>query len=167
MGHSMTARTDENAPVVVTVRFSKADLYRIILHGYVKFPTILGFLLPVAALAFFEVRGNGSFYLSCTMLLFFLGVLPLVQVVRMRNSPGINSDTQHGFSATGISTTMGPVSNFAEWSFAKDAREDDRHITVRFKSGAVLLPKNQLREDELTAIRTVIRQNMPDRAVLW
>jgi site-specific recombinase XerD len=101
------------------------------------------------------------------MLLFFFGVLPLVQVLRMRNSPGVNSDTQHGFSATGISTMMGPVSNFAEWSFAKDAKEDNRHITVRFKSGAVLLPKNQLREEEVTAIRAAIRQNMHDRAVLW
>jgi hypothetical protein len=57
----MNARTDEDAPIVVTVRFSTADLYRIILRGYVRFPTILGFLLPVAAVAFFEGRGGAAF----------------------------------------------------------------------------------------------------------
>jgi capsule polysaccharide modification protein KpsS len=105
--------------------------------------------------------------MSCAMLLLFFGVLPLVQLLRVRRGPGVNSDTQHGFSATGISTTRGPVSNFADWSFAKDAKEDKRHITVRFKSGAVLLPKDQLRDEQVTAIRAVIRQNMHNRAVLW
>jgi hypothetical protein len=142
-------------------------LYKIILRSYVEFPTILGFLLPVAAVAFYEIRGEGSPSMSCAMLLLFFGVLPLVQLLRVRRGPGVNSDTQHGFSATGISTTMGPVSNFADWSFAKDAKEDKRHITVRFKSGAVLLPKDQLRDEQVTAIRAVIRQNMHNRAVLW
>jgi hypothetical protein len=163
----MNASTDEDTPIVVTVRFSTADLYQIILRGFVRFPAILGFLLPVAFVAFFEGRGGRGFYLSCTMLLFFFGVLPVVQVLRMRNHPGIKSDTQHGFSATSISTIMGPISNFADWSFARDAKEDNRHITVRFKSGAVLLPKNQLGKEDITAIRAVIRQHLQDRAVLW
>lgn len=61
---------------------------------------------------------------------------------------------------------MGPVSNFAEWSFATEASEDKRHLTVRFKSGAVLLPKEQLQDAELHRIRAIVRSNLKGKAKL-
>jgi hypothetical protein len=61
---------------------------------------------------------------------------------------------------------MRPVSNFAEWSFATEAVEDKRHLTVRFKSGAVLLPKDQLQETELYRIRAIIRSNLKGQTKL-
>src|SRR5262245_4946124 len=63
----MNARTDEGASIVVTVRFS-ADLYWIILRGYVRFPAILGFLLPVAhpGAIRFRVRLQCDFDLATT-----------------------------------------------------------------------------------------------------
>jgi hypothetical protein len=116
--------------------------------------------------AFFENKAGQGFYMSTGLLLLFFGLLPGVQIFRMRKSPGVNSDTQHVFSDSGISTVMGPVSNFAEWSFVIDATENKRHLTVRFKSGAVVLPKKQLQETELCAIRAIVRSNLKEMSKL-
>jgi hypothetical protein len=61
---------------------------------------------------------------------------------------------------------MGSVSNFAEWSFVIDATENKRDLTVRFKSGAVALPKEQLQETELRDIRAIIRSNLKEKSKL-
>src|SRR5437879_1570558 len=37
----------KHEPVAVVIRFSKADLYRLMLRQYFKFPIVLGFLFPV------------------------------------------------------------------------------------------------------------------------
>ena len=61
---------------------------------------------------------------------------------------------------------MGPISNFAEWSFATEAGEDKRHLTVCFKRGAVLLPKVQLQEAGLRHIRAIVRSKLKGGAKL-
>lgn len=152
--------------LAVVIRFSKANLYRLLLRQFLKFPTVLGFLFPVGLVAFFEFRSGQGFYLSVGLLMFLFGVLPAIQIFRMRNSPGVNSDTQHVFSDSEISTVMGPVSNFAEWSYATDAAENKWHLTVRFKNGAVVLPKDQLQETELRLIRAIVRSNLKENAKL-
>ena len=128
-------------PVTVVIRFNTSDIYRLTLLEFVKFPRALLFLLPVAGVGFFEAKAGEGPSLSLALLVFLFGVLPAIHVFRIRKSPGVNSETQHGFSDSGISTVMGPVSNFAAWSFGKDAAEDARHLTVRSKNGAVIPPR--------------------------
>jgi hypothetical protein len=161
------SKAPTHEPVAVVVRFSKADLYRMILREFVRFPRLLGFLLPIACVAFFERRGGSGYYLSFALALFMFGAMPVIQIFRIRNHPGVDSDTQHVFSDSGISTAMGPLSNFAEWSFAASATEDERHLTVKFKSGAVVLPKNQLHDMELRQVRAIVRFNLKEKARLF
>jgi hypothetical protein len=133
------------------------------LRQFFKFPAILWLSFTVGLIAFFDYRAGG-FYYSVGVLVFIVGFLPGIQIFRMRKSPGVNSDTQHIFADSGISTVMGPVSNFAEWSYATDADENKRRLTVRFKNGAVVLPKDQLQETELRLIRAIIRSNLKEKA---
>ena len=62
---------------------------------------------------------------------------------------------------------MGPISNFGDWSYTRKAKEDRRYLTIKFKRGAVILPKKQLHESELVAIREIVRSNMKENAKLW
>lgn len=157
----------KHEPVAVVIRFSKAHLYWLFVRQLFRFPTILWLLLTVALVAFVEYRAGQGFYYSAGILVLMVGVLPGIQIFRMRNSPGVNSDTQHIFADPGISTVMGPLSNFAEWSFAADATEDKQHLTVKFRSGAVVLPKDQVQETELRHIRAIIRSNLREKAKLF
>jgi hypothetical protein len=107
----------KHEPVAVVIRFNSADLYWLMLRQFFKFPAILWLSFTVGLIAFFDYRAGG-FYYSVGVLVFIVGFLPGIQIFRMRKSPGVNSDTQHIFADSGISTVMGPVSNFAEWSYA-------------------------------------------------
>jgi hypothetical protein len=164
MDDSITAKHE---PVTVVIRISKAHLYWLIVRQFFKFPTILWLLFAVALIALVEYRAGEGFYYTAGILVLMVGVLPGIQIFRMRNSPGVNSDTRHIFADSGISTVMGPLSNFAEWSFAADATEDKRYVTVKFRSGAVVLPKDQLQETELRYIRAIVRSNLRDKAKLF
>jgi hypothetical protein len=126
MDDSITAKHE---PVTVVIRISKAHLYWLIVRQFFKFPTILWLLFAVALIALVEYRAGEGFYYTAGILVLMVGVLPGIQIFRMRNSPGVNSDTRHIFADSGISTVMGPLSNFAEWSFAADATEDKRYVT--------------------------------------
>lgn len=148
------------------IRFSKAALFWLIVRQFFHFPAILWLSLTIALIAFVEYRAGQAFYYSVGVLIFVVAVLPGIQIFRMRNSPGVNSDTEHVFDDSGISTIMGPVSNFAKWSYATGAVENKRLLTVRFKRGAVVLPKGQLHETELRLIRAIIRSNLNEKAKL-
>ncbi|MCC6262951.1 MAG: hypothetical protein IT169_05180 [Bryobacterales bacterium] len=153
--------------VAVVIRLSRTDLYRILLRQFFKFPIVLGLLFPVGLMAFSENQEGQGFWLSSGFLVLLFGILPAVQIFRMRNSPGVNSDMQHIFSDSGISTVMGPVSNFADWTFATRASENMRYITVHFKRGAVVLPKDQVQESKLRQIRAIVRSNLRAKAKLF
>ena len=145
MDNSIAAKHE---PVfAVVIRFSKARLYWLFVRQFFRFPDNSVALIDGCLSSVSEYRAGQGFYYSAGILSFLMvGVLPGIQIFRMRDSPGVNSDTQHIFADSGISTVMGPLSNFAEWSFAADATEDKQHLTVKFRSGAVVLPKDQVRE---------------------
>lgn len=138
----------------------------LLIRDWTRFPTILIFLIPLALVAFSEVRDTGTFYGAFSFAIFVFCVLPGWLVFLGRNKPGLKDPVEYGFSNSGVSTVRGPVSNFVDWSVATEASENREYITIRFKRGTapVFLPKKQLQEAQLISLRELLNANLREKA---
>lgn len=161
------ADTAETAPLAsVVITFTLGELYWLTVRQFLRFPVVLGFLVPILFILYTELRSGSSPLWACGLALFLFAVLPAVQVFRIRNSPGVKTPTRHEFTRIGISTFMGPVNNFGHWSYVKEASEGRNYLTIKFQRGAVILPKRQLTQDQAETIRSIVRAHLGRAAKL-
>jgi hypothetical protein len=126
------------------------------------------FTLPVALMVFvvivLMILNNFRDRTFDTVSLFvpvFL-VLTFVAVIYARRK-GL-AETTYQISGCGITTDWGSRSYSVRWEWVKDAIESDRYVWVRFKAGHVLIPKKQLTESNLAAVRAILREHLREKA---
>jgi hypothetical protein len=152
--------------IEVTVRLNKLSLYWYWMKALTRFPAVLGFLLPIALVAYNEARMDRGFYVTLGLSLFLFVGLPWAAILLLYRNTLLKNPVRFTFSDSGISTVLPPVSNFVEWSFASRAIENSRYILIFLKNGFVLLPKDQMSESDVMAVRFMIGEHMKSNARL-
>lgn len=146
--------------IEITVRLGKVGLYWSWLKAVARFPIVLMILVPVGYVAFNEARLGQGFYATLWLSLFLFVGLPWVFILLAYRKTLLKKPVRYIFSDSGISTDVPPVSSFVEWSFAVRATENRWYILVFLKNGFVLLPKNQMNQQEIAAVRTAISDHI-------
>lgn len=71
-----------------------------------------------------------------------------------------------GFSNLGVEST-GPHSNGrVDWLLIRGARENKQNIFILYQNCFFLVPKRQVRTGDLSAIRSILRANLPGKTQL-
>jgi hypothetical protein len=158
----------ENAaePIEITVRLGKSGLYWYWLKALTRFPTVLMVLVPIGYLISLEARSGGTFYNTIWFSLFYFVAAPWAFILLAYRNTFLKNTVRYIFSNSGISTAVASASSFVEWSWAARAIENRHHILLFLKNGFVLLPKNQMNQDEIASVRTVIRGHLKHKAAL-
>jgi hypothetical protein len=153
--------------VVVLFSITTRDLLWLQVRAPLKFPKILVLIVSMAILESLGLIGGLGPYFGPVLTVCLVFILPAMVILVMRNSLGVNAPIHCGFSPSGISAVTGSVRNSFEWSFAPSASENRWYLTVKFKSGDILLPKYQLRQEDVAVIRTMVRAHVKGNVRLW
>jgi hypothetical protein len=107
-----------------------------------------------------------SVFLALAPALFI--IVPLISAVTAMRNPAMQSAFHHTFSDTGILSRFLGGSLQAEWSLIRNADESPRYFAIQAKRGGLpmLVPKDQLTEADISALRRVLKLHLQANAKL-
>jgi hypothetical protein len=151
--------SDSNA-VNLKVQLGVWDLYWSMWRMFFTLPVALMLLVVVGLMILADFRDRTLDTVSFSVPV-FLVVTFFAVVYARRKGLAANETT---ISGVGITTDWGSRSYSVRWEWIKDASESDRYVWVRFKTGHVLIPKRQLTESNLAAVRAILREHLREKA---
>jgi hypothetical protein len=150
----------------IEVQIRAIDLYWYFVKAFTVFPAVITLVVPLALMAYVDAQAGAGFRDTFTLAFFIVAILPWSVILLAYRGTLLKSPVKHTFSETGIASVIHPIKYFTEWSLAKGAMENRRYILITHSNGFVLLPKKQLGEAQMAAVRGILRREMKEKARL-
>lgn len=150
----------------IEVQIRAIDLYWYFVKAFTVFPAVVTLLVPLGLMACVDAQAGGGFRDTFTLAFFILAILPWSVILLAYRGTLLKSPVKHTFSENGIASAIHPIKYFTEWSFVKAAMENRRYLLITHRNGFVLLPKKQLGEAQMAAVRSILRRQMKEKARL-
>jgi hypothetical protein len=150
----------------IEVQIRAIDLYWYFIKAFTVFPAVVTLLVPLGLMAYVDAQAGAGFRDTLTLAFFILAILPWSVILLAYRATLLKSPVKHTFSESGIASVIHPLKYFTEWAFAKGAMENRRYILITHSNGFVLLPKKQLGEAQMGAVRGILRHQMKEKAHL-